>query len=103
MLYGKLEFMAREILRKYPECTYQIRKSQKSESLYIYITDGILTRSIRISDHKNQYNHFFNTEVVSDKININCLGRAIKNLCKSMRKSRIKYYMRKISIQFAQV
>lgn len=101
MSQGKLDFLVREILRKFPECTYSINKSQKSDSIYLYITDGILTRSIRISDHRNGYNHFFNTEIVSDKLNINCIRGAIANVCKSMRKSRTNYYLNKISAQYA--
>ncbi len=99
MPYGKLEFIVKEILRKYPECSYNINKSQKSESLYLYITDGQLTRSIRISDHRNKYDHFFNTEIVSNKVNTNCLRGAIVNLCNSMRKSRTNYYFRAVAAQ----
>jgi len=101
MSQGKLDFIVREILKKFSECTYSINKSQKSDSIYLYITDGILTRSIRISDHRNGYNHFFNTEIVSDKINENCLRGAIVNVCNSMRKSRTNYYLKALSTQYA--
>ena len=101
MSQGKLDYMVREILRKFPECTYSISRSQKSDSIYLFITDGTLKRSIRISDHRNGYNHFFNTEIVSDKLNINCIRGAIANVCKSMRKSRTNYYLNKLSAQYA--
>ena len=101
MSHGKLDFMVRDILRAFPECSYSICKSQKSDSMYIYITDGQLKRSVRISDHRNRYNRFYNREIVSDKININCLGRTIVNVCKSMRKSRTKFHLKEISEKYA--
>ena len=96
MSYGKLDFIVREILKKFPECKYEISKSQKSDSIYLTITDGQLKRLIRISDHRNNYNFFFHTEVVSRKINENCVRRAIINLCNSMRRSRMNYYFKKV-------
>ena len=91
MTLGKLDFMVKEIMRKFPECTYKLNQSSKSSSLYLYITDGYLVRSLRVADHFNGYNCEFHLEIVSDKINKKWLYGAIVNLCKSMRRSRTKY------------
>ena len=97
MSEGKLDFIAKEILKNYPECKYEINKSKKSDSIYLFISDGYLKRKIRISDHWNGYNYFFHTEIVSDKLRENCIRGAIANLCKSMRRSRMNYCFKAIA------
>ena len=83
-----LDGAAKEVLRNFPELSYEISKSAKSSSLYLYIKDGVHIRSIRVSDHKNGYNHYFNREVVSDKFNRKCLSRTIANQCRALRMAR---------------
>ena len=102
MSQNKLEFMVKEIMKRFPECSYNINKSQKSDSLYLYITDGYLKRTLRLSDHWNNYNYQFSTEIVADKVRENWLYGAIVNLCKSMKRSRTKYLFRVVSKQLAQ-
>ena len=83
-----LKRAAKEVLRDYPELSYEINKSTKSCSLYLYITDGVFKRSIRVSDHKNGYNQYINSEIVSDKFNKKCMCRTIANQCKALRMAR---------------
>ena len=83
-----LDSAAKEVLKDYPELSYDLSKSTKSCSLYLYITDGVFKRSIRVSDHKNGYNYYLNKEIVSDKFNRKCIRRTIANQCKALRMAR---------------
>lgn len=61
--YNKVEAMAREVVRNYYGFTFELTKSSKSESLYLYIhTDGIM-KSMRISNHRNNYDYSFDKEI----------------------------------------
>lgn len=79
---------AKEVLKDYPELRYDITKSTKSCSLYLYITDGVFKMSIRVSDRNNGYNYHFNKEIVSDKFNRKCIRRTIANQCRALRMAR---------------
>ena len=83
-----LKTAAKEVLRDYPELSYEINKSTKSCSLYLFITDGMYKRVIRVSDHKNGYDHYISSEVVSNKFNKKCIRRTIANQCKALRMAR---------------
>ena len=101
MTYGKLDFLARDVLRNFKEYSYNIKKSSLSDSIYLYITDGKIVKSLRISDHKNVYGVFCNTEIVSDKIKQDCVRRTIVNLCKSLRRKKMNNYFKEIASKTA--
>lgn len=98
---GKLDFMVKEVLRNFPEFSYNICKSKRSSSIYVYIKDNLSYGSIRISDHKNNYDYSFDREIVSDKINLQCLSRAIKNVCLKLRRKRLRVCFNVLERQFA--
>ena len=97
-----LDSAAKEVLRDFPELSYEISKSTKSCSLYLYITDGVCLRSIRMSDHRNGYGYYFNVEIVSKKFSKKCIRRTIANQCRALRMARKFHYFDIIERQLSQ-
>lgn len=100
---NRFEKITKEVMKGYPGFSYNISKSAKSSSMYLYITDEFgLIRSLRVSDHKNGYNYSYNTEIVFPNVKDQVLRRTIVNLCKSLERKRVRYLMNKVSSQLSQ-
>lgn len=100
---NRFEKITKEVMKGYPGFSYNISKSAKSSSMYLYITDEFgLIRSLRVSDHKNGYNRSYNTEIVFPNVKDQVLRRTIVNLCKSLERKRVRYLMNKVSLQLSQ-
>lgn len=89
--YKIVDAIAKEIIVKQYGFCYDLNKSNKSESLYLFIHYDNLMQSIRISNHKDVHDYYFDKEIVSDAIKIESLKGAIKNVCNSLRKSMLHY------------
>lgn len=100
--YNKVEAMAREVVRNYYGFTFELTKSSKSESLYLYIHSDGFMKSMRISNHRNNYDYSFDKEIVSDKVNKKCLHRAIINLCEGLQRKKLNYGFRMVALQLSQ-
>lgn len=102
MDYKIVDAVAKEIVvRQYGFC-YDLNKSNKSESLYLFIHYDNLMQSIRISNHKDVYDYYFDKEIVSDDIKIDSLKGAIRNVCKSLRKQMLRYGLKIVARQCAE-
>lgn len=100
--YNKVETLAKEVINEKHGFSFDLNKSNKSESLYLFIHYENMMKSIRISNHKNVYDYSFDKEIVSDTINAECLKRAIKNVCEHLKKKRLNYCFRLLAMQSTQ-
>lgn len=100
--YNKVESLAKEVINKMADFSFDLNKSNKSGSLYLFIHYGDQMESIRISDHKNGYDYSFDKEIIADVINVNCLRRAIINVCKDLKKKKLKNSFKLLAMQHMQ-
>lgn len=97
--YEKVEKIVKEVLCNKRGFSFDLHKSQKSESLYLSLYYENVTNTIRISDHKNGHKCRFAMEIVSHKINVKCLYRAIENVCERMHRQRVYKCLEFLSMQ----
>lgn len=99
--YNKVENLAKEVISKKSGFSFDLRKSNKSESLYLFVHYDNLIKSVRISNHRNGYDYYFDKEIVSDKINIKCLRRTIEKLCVLLQKKKLNICFNAIALKQA--
>lgn len=88
-----------DVLKDYPLFTYFVSNSSKSSSTYLFIHDDLkFTRSLRVSDHKNQYYGKCNKDILTDKVDVNILRRTLKNLCESLKRKRLYHLLNNIAV-----
>lgn len=56
--YNKVQTLAKEVINKKHGFSFDLNKSNKSESLYLFIHYDNMKKSIRISNHKNIYERY---------------------------------------------
>lgn len=98
MAEKQFEKITKEVMKEYPQFNYNIAKSQKSHSLYLYIKDDMgLMKILRVSDHKNNLN-FYDREIIFHKVKGSVLKRTIINLCKSLERKRVYFLLKKLKV-----
>lgn len=92
-----------EVMKEFPEYSYDIRKSSKSSSVYLYVHDELgLIKSLRVSDHKNMLYGRYDKEMIAPKIREKVLKKTIVNLCESLKRKILSFLLYGVSIELAQ-